>query len=215
MKRLFDIALVLLAVPLWLPLLGLVAALVRVWMGTPVLFRQTRPGKDTVSFELIKFRTMSEERDAEGRLLPDAERLTALGRFLRRTSLDELPELWLVLRGKMSLVGPRPLLPQYLDRYTPEQARRHEVRPGLTGLAQVSGRNALDWESRLALDVEYVDRQSFWLDLRILALTLWRVVWGSGVSAPGEATVEEFKGQRAAHGDERRETSVERQRKNG
>jgi sugar transferase EpsL len=146
-------------------------------------------------FTLYKFRTMTDARDAQGNLLPDAERLVPFGRFLRSTSLDELPELWNVLRGDMSLVGPRPLLMQYLERYTPEQARRHEVRPGITGWAQVSGRNALTWEEKFALDVWYLERFSFWLDAKIIFLTAWKILKREGISQPGQATMEEFRGR--------------------
>ena len=192
MKRAFDLLVVILAAPLWLPLAALVALLVRVKLGAPVLFRQPRPGRHGQVFELVKFRTMADTRGADGRLRPDAERLTPFGRWLRSTSLDELPELWNVLRGDMSLVGPRPLLVQYLGRYSPRQARRHEVRPGLTGLAQVMGRNALSWEERFEWDVRYVEQRGFWLDLRILALTVGAVLFRRGVSARGEATMPEF-----------------------
>ncbi len=176
------------------PLLAAVALLVRVRLGTPVLFRQRRPGLHGRPFVLYKFRTMREPRDGEERARTDAERLTPLGRVLRATSLDELPELANVLRGDMSLVGPRPLLMDYLPRYTPEQARRHEVRPGLTGLAQVRGRNALTWDEKFRLDVWYVDHRSTWLDLKILALTAGQVVTGRGIAHPGEATMREFRG---------------------
>ncbi len=165
-KRLFDFLLVTVTLPVMLPLGLVVAALVRLRLGSPVLFQQQRPGLDARPFMLLKFRTMTDARDASGALLPDADRLTPFGRWLRSTSLDELPELWNVLRGEMSLVGPRPLLMQYLDRYTPEQARRHEVRPGMTGWAQVNGRNALSWERKFELDVWYVDHASLRLDLR-------------------------------------------------
>jgi lipopolysaccharide/colanic/teichoic acid biosynthesis glycosyltransferase len=193
-KRLFDLILVVATAPLWLPLLAVLAGLVRWRLGPPVFFRQSRPGRHGALFELWKFRTMTDARDADGRLLPDAQRLTPFGRWLRATSLDELPELFNVLRGEMSLVGPRPLLPQYLDRYTPEQARRHEVRPGLTGWAQVHGRNALSWEEKFRLDVWYVDHQSLWLDLKVLGLTCWQVLRRRGINAPGEATMPEFLG---------------------
>jgi lipopolysaccharide/colanic/teichoic acid biosynthesis glycosyltransferase len=159
-----------------------------------VLFRQARPGRDGRPFMLVKFRTMTDARDARGELLPDDMRLTAWGRILRASSLDELPELWNVLRGEMSLVGPRPLLVSYLDRYTAEQSRRHEVRPGITGLAQVNGRNALCWEDRFALDVRYVDTCSFGLDTRILFRTIGNVVARRGISEPGQATAQEFMG---------------------
>ena len=197
-KRLFDVLVTGLSVPLWLPLLGAVALLVRRNLGTPVVFRQTRPGLHGRPFTLYKFRTMTDARDGEGHLLPDAERLPPFGRFLRSTSLDELPELWNVLRGDMSLVGPRPLLMQYLDRYTPRQARRHQVRPGITGLAQVSGRNALSWEDRFELDVWYVENHSLGLDLKILWQTIAKVFRREGISAQGEATVAEFMGSPSA-----------------
>jgi len=193
-KRALDLFLVLAALPLLSPLLGVVALLVRLRLGAPVLFRQQRPGLAGQPFTLFKFRTMTGARDACGNLLPDDRRLTPLGRFLRATSLDELPELFNVLRGEMSLVGPRPLLVQYLERYTPQQARRHQVRPGITGWAQVNGRNALTWEEKFALDVWYVDRQSLWLDLKIVALTICKIVKRKGISQPGQATVQEFMG---------------------
>ncbi|MGO4303104.1 sugar transferase [Cupriavidus sp. RAF12] len=196
MKRLFDFcvaafALVVLAVPLFC-----LAILVRTRLGSPVLFAQTRPGKDGKPFRMVKFRTMTDERGPDGTLLPDAERLTRFGRLLRATSLDELPELWNVLNGDMSLVGPRPLLMEYLPLYSPEQARRHEVRPGVTGWAQVNGRNALSWEEKFALDVWYVDHQSFWLDIRILWLTVRKVLVREGISASGEATMSRFAGSK-------------------
>lgn len=191
-KRVFDIALVLVLAPVWGPLLGSVSLLVRVRLGRPVFFRQPRPGRHGAIFEMVKFRSMLDTRDASGRLLSDAERLTPFGRWLRGTSLDELPELWNVLRGEMSLVGPRPLLVQYLPRYNPRQARRHEVLPGITGLAQVMGRNALTWEEKFECDVRYVEQRSFWLDLKILALTLKAVLFRTGISAQGEATMAEF-----------------------
>ena len=172
--------------------------LVYIKIGKPVLFRQVRPGWHAAAFQLYKLRTMTDSCDASGRLLPDAQRLTPFGRFLRSTSLDELPELWNVLRGDMSLVGPRPLLMQYLDRYTPEQARRHEVRPGLTGWAQVNGRNAISWEEKFALDVWYVDHVSLRLDLVILLRTVAAVLRRTGISAAGEATMAEFQGTSVA-----------------
>lgn len=193
-KRAFDLAVVILTAPLWLPLLAVLAVLVRVKLGSPVLFRQKRPGHRERIFEMTKFRTMTDARDAAGQLLPDAERLTPFGRLLRSTSLDELPELLNVLKGEMSLVGPRPLLVQYLPRYSSEQRRRHEVPPGLTGWAQINGRNAIAWEQKFALDVWYVDHRSLWLDLRILFLTVWKVVNRSGISAAGDATMPEFRG---------------------
>jgi lipopolysaccharide/colanic/teichoic acid biosynthesis glycosyltransferase len=176
------------------PVLGGLGLGVRAKLGSPVFFRQERPGLHGRPFEMIKFRTMTDERDAEGNLLPDADRLPPFGRFLRSTSLDELPELWNVLRGDMSLVGPRPLLMRYLGRYTPEQARRHEVKPGVTGWAQINGRNALSWEEKFALDAWYVDHVSLGLDLRILVATLKKVVVRDGISAAGEATAAEFMG---------------------
>ncbi len=193
-KRIFDLVLTIPVLMLLSPLLVVVAFLGRAKLGSPVLFRQQRAGLHGQPFTLFKFRTMTNVRDAKGELLPDAERLTRLGRFLRRTSLDELPALVNVLKGEMSLVGPRPLLMRYLDRYTPEQARRHEVRPGITGWAQVNGRNVLTWEQKFALDVWYVEHQSLWLDLRIIAVTLWKVLKREGINAPGQATAEEFLG---------------------
>lgn len=193
-KRLLDLLITIPALLLLTPLMALIALLVYLFHGRPVLFRQLRPGYRGQPFWLYKFRTMSDARDPQGNLLPDAERLTPLGRFLRATSLDELPELFLVLSGKMSLVGPRPLLMQYLERYTPEQARRHEVLPGITGWAQINGRNALTWEDKFRLDVWYVDHWSLWLDIKILLLTPWKVLRGEGVSQPGHVTTEEFMG---------------------
>jgi lipopolysaccharide/colanic/teichoic acid biosynthesis glycosyltransferase len=176
------------------PVIGAVAIAVRLTLGAPVLFRQERPGRCGRAFEMMKFRTMQTTLDRQGTPLPDAERLTRFGRFLRGTSLDELPELWNVLRGDMSLVGPRPLLMEYLPLYTPEQARRHEVRPGVTGWAQVNGRNALSWERKFELDVWYVENRSFLLDLRILLLTVKKVFFREGISQAGEATMEKFRG---------------------
>jgi sugar transferase EpsL len=196
-KRLLDIVIVLGASVVVVPLVLIVGVLVRVQLGAPVFFRQTRPGLHGKPFEMIKFRTMTSARDENGELLPDAERLTPFGRLLRRTSLDELPELWNVLKGEMSFVGPRPLLMRYLDRYTPEQARRHEVRPGITGWAQINGRNALRWGEKFALDVWYVDNYSFSLDVRILAQTFFKVLKRDGISAEGEATMSEFMGTEA------------------
>jgi lipopolysaccharide/colanic/teichoic acid biosynthesis glycosyltransferase len=199
LKRLFDLVVSLPALVVSLPVQAVTALAVRISMGRPVLFRQRRPGLHGEVFELVKFRTMHHEDPSRGRV-DDASRLTTTGRVLRKLSLDELPSLWNVVRGDMSLVGPRPLLERYLDRYSPEQSRRHEVRPGLTGLAQVSGRNQLSWEDKLRLDVEYVDTRSFVGDLRILAATVRQVVRGSGVSAVGEATMPEFHGT-PAHED--------------
>lgn len=195
-KRWLDLILVLVGAPIWLPVLAGAALLARLTQCPPVFFRQARPGWNGQAFVMLKLRTMTETRDNEGRLLPDQERLTRVGGFLRRTSLDELPELFNVLRGDMSLVGPRPLLTQYLERYTSEQARRHEVLPGVTGWAQVKGRNALTWEQKFELDVWYVDHLSFGLDLKILALTIGRTLTGDGLSAGGHATMPEFRGTR-------------------
>ena len=194
LKRSLDVVVASVALVVLSPLLLVVGVLVRLKLGSPVLFRQRRPGLHARSFELVKFRTMSNQRDERGDLLPDAERLTPFGHGLRRTSLDELPELLNVIRGEMSLVGPRPLLVRYLDRYSPEQARRHEVRPGITGWATVNGRNALSWEEKLRMDVWYVDHRSLGLDLRILARTVLTVARGGGINAPGEATAPEFRG---------------------
>lgn len=193
MKRIFDLALAALALVLLGPVILVVALLVRIRLGAPVFFRQPRPGRHGAIFTLWKFRTMSNAVDEAGRPRSDAERLTPFGSMLRSTSLDELPELWNVLRGDMSLVGPRPLLVEYLSRYTPVEARRHEVRPGITGWAQVHGRNATTWDERLRLDVWYVDHRSFGMDLLILVRTL-AVVWcRHGIQAPGEATMQEFR----------------------
>ena len=180
------------------PGLAAIALLVRGLLGAPVLFRQVRPGKGGRPFRLVKFRTMLDTRDERGRLLPDEQRLTAFGRFLRSTSLDELPQLWNVLRGELSLVGPRPLMMAYLERYSPRQARRHEVMPGITGWSQVNGRNALSWEQKLELDVWYVEHWSLRLDARILALTLGAVLARRGVSNQGHATMPEFLGSGAS-----------------
>jgi sugar transferase EpsL len=193
-KRFLDILLSSLALLIALPLIAVAALGLRLAIGSPVLFWQERPGRGGKPFRIVKFRTMLDTTDVAGQPLPDADRLTPFGRWLRGASIDELPELWNVLRGEMSLVGPRPLLMKYLDRYTARQARRHEVRPGITGLAQVSGRNALDWDRRLELDVQYVERLSPLLDLRILALTVWRVLARQGISQPGRDTVDEFLG---------------------
>ena len=199
LKRVMDVSIAaLLLIMLSIPML-LTALAVRLMMGRPVLFRQRRPGLNARLFELMKFRTMTAATDDRGNPLPDERRLTATGRWLRRRSLDELPQLINVLRGDMSLVGPRPLLTEYLPLYTPEQARRHDVRPGVTGWAQVNGRNALDWEERFRLDVWYVDHQSLWLDLKILGLTLTRVLGGDGINEPGAATMSKFTGTRHGH----------------
>ncbi|MBO6899860.1 MAG: sugar transferase [Rhizobiaceae bacterium] len=194
MKRAFDLLLTVGSAPLWLPLLVLVAACVRARLGSPVFFRQSRPGLRGLPFEMVKFRTMTELRDRNGQLLPDEQRLPAFGRILRATSLDELPELWNVIKGDMSLVGPRPLLMEYLPLYSAEQARRHEVKPGITGWAQVNGRNAITWEEKFALDVWYVDNRSLWLDLRIIGMTIAKVFLRQGINSAGSSTMERFRG---------------------
>jgi sugar transferase EpsL len=193
-KRIFDLLVAVTALLVLAPVLFGVAILIGLQMGSPVVFRQQRPGRGGRPFEMIKFRTMHDSRDASGSQRPDAERLTALGRTLRATSLDELPELWNVLKGDMSLVGPRPLLMEYLSLYTPEQSRRHEVRPGITGWAQVNGRNAISWEDKFKLDVWYVENRSLWLDIKILCLTVKKVLVRDGISAAGEATMSRFAG---------------------
>ena len=189
MKRILDLAIIVILAPVWLPVAAIVALLVWMSLGRPVLFAQDRAGLNGRTFTLYKFRTMKE---GEG---TDAERLTKFGRFLRAASLDELPELWNVLKGEMSLVGPRPLPVRYLPRYTPEQNRRHEVKPGITGWAQVNGRNALDWETKFRYDVDYVDSQSVWLDLKILWMTFTQVIVAKDISHTGEATMREFEGR--------------------
>jgi lipopolysaccharide/colanic/teichoic acid biosynthesis glycosyltransferase len=196
MKRLFDTFAAATGLILLFPVLLILAAAIRIRIGPPVLFRQERPGRFGKPFNLVKFRTMTEKRGSDGALLPDAERITKLGHWLRESSLDELPELWNVVLGDMSLVGPRPLLMQYLPLYSTEQARRNEVRPGITGWAQVSGRNAIDWDEKLALDVWYIDNRSILLDLRILWRTVKTVVGREGISAAGEATMPPFLGTR-------------------
>ncbi|HPH96040.1 MAG TPA: sugar transferase [Anaerolineaceae bacterium] len=193
-KRVMDILLTLPVAVVLLPVMGVVGLLVLLVEGRPVFFSQERPGYRGKIFRMIKFRTMRIAVGADGKPLPDSQRLSGLGRFLRATSLDELPELWHVLKGEMSLVGPRPLLVQYLERYTPEQARRHEVLPGITGWAQVNGRNAIGWEEKFALDVWYVDHWSLGLDIKILWMTAWKVIKREGVSQAGQATAEEFMG---------------------
>lgn len=199
MKRLVDIVLACLALLLLgLPLLFLTWQ-VRRKLGSPAFFRQTRPGMHGQPFNMVKFRTMTDARGADGALLPDADRLTPFGRFLRASSLDELPELWNVLKGEMSLVGPRPLLMDYLPLYSAEQSRRHEVRPGITGWAQINGRNALSWDEKFKLDVWYVDNRSLWLDIKILWLTVRKVLVRDGISAAGEATMPRFTGSRMEH----------------
>lgn len=204
-KRLLDLVAVLLGLVVAGPVMVVVALVLLVAQGRPVLFRQRRPGLHGAVFEILKFRTMRDASDGDGHQLPDEQRLTGVGRFLRRTSLDELPELLNVLRGDMSLVGPRPLLVRYLERYSAEQSRRHDVRPGVTGWAQVNGRNALTWEEKFRLDVWYADNASFLLDVRILLLTVWKVIRGEGVSADGFATMPEFMGSGGGPGDGREE----------
>jgi lipopolysaccharide/colanic/teichoic acid biosynthesis glycosyltransferase len=197
LKGLFDILASSLGLLLLSPVIAIVAWQIRRKLGSPVLFRQVRPGLDGKPFEMIKFRTMRDAVDAQGNPLPDSERMTPFGSFLRSSSLDELPELWNVLKGDMSLVGPRPLLMEYLPLYSPEQYRRHEVRPGVSGWAQVNGRNALSWEDKFKLDVWYVDNRSFWLDLKVIFLTLKKVVVREGISAEGEATMSKFTGEKS------------------
>ncbi|RYG34040.1 MAG: sugar transferase [Burkholderiales bacterium] len=194
MKRLFDILVAGLTLIVAFPILTVLACLIRINMGSPVLFLQTRPGLHSTPFDMVKFRTMRNAHNCEGQPLDDAERLTRLGRMLRATSLDELPEIWNVLKGEMSLVGPRPLLMEYIPLYTPCQARRHQVLPGITGWAQINGRNALSWEEKFALDVWYVDNRSFWLDVKILFMTVAKVLRRDGISADGEATMGKFEG---------------------
>ena len=199
-KRLFDILVAGIALLLLAPVIAVTALAVRYFMGSPVLFRHPRPGLNEAIFECLKFRSMNSTCGPDGNLLPEFERLPAFGKFLRRSSLDELPQLWTVLIGDMSLVGPRPLQIQYLNRYSAEQRRRQTVMPGITGWAQINGRNAIDWEHKLALDVWYVDNRSFILDLKILILTGWKVLAGSGVSRPGQVSMDEFWGSEKAIG---------------
>jgi lipopolysaccharide/colanic/teichoic acid biosynthesis glycosyltransferase len=198
-KRLFDLVLAIPALVILAPVTVVLILLLRISVGKGVFFYQNRPGLHGKPFRIYKFRTMTNECDIDDCLLPDSERLTKLGSFLRSTSLDELLELFNVVKGDMSIVGPRPLLMQYLDRYTPEQARRHEVKPGITGWAQVNGRNAISWEDKFKLDVWYVDNWSVWLDVRIIAMTIWKILKREGISQPGQATAEEFMGKRKAH----------------
>jgi len=193
-KRIFDIIASAAGLAFLLPVIAIVAWQVRRKLGSPIFFRQVRPGKDGKPFEMIKFRTMLDAVDSEGNPLPDSERMTPFGAFLRSSSLDELPELWNVLKGDMSLVGPRPLLMEYLPLYSPEQYRRHAVRPGVTGWAQVNGRNAISWEDKFKLDVWYVDHQSLWLDIKILLLTVKKVLVKEGISGGGEVTMSRFEG---------------------
>lgn len=191
-KRFFDFVVGISAIIVWAPIMICIALFIGLLIGRPVFFRQRRLGLYGKQFIIYKFRTMTEDRDKHGNLLPDVKRLTRSGRFLRRTSLDELPELFNVLKGEMSLVGPRPLLMQYIDRYTAEQDRRHEVKPGITGWAQINGRNSIPWDRKFEYDVWYVDHQSFWLDLKIIALTIWKILKREGINQQGYATAEEF-----------------------
>jgi len=196
LKRILDISLGFLGLVIFAPIIATVAVQIRRKLGSPVFFRQTRPGKDGRLFQMVKFRTMLDALDKHGDPLPDDRRVTPFGNFLRSTSLDELPELWNVLRGDMSLVGPRPLLMEYLPLYSKEQYRRHQVRPGVTGWAQVNGRNAISWENKFKLDVWYVDNRSFWLDLKILSLTFKKVLVRDDISGEGEATMSKFTGSK-------------------
>lgn len=195
-KRLFDITAATTALVVLSPVYALTAYKIKKNLGSPVLFRQTRPGKDGVPFEMVKFRSMKDAVDADGQPLPDSERLTSFGKALRNSSLDELPELWNVVKGDMSLVGPRPLLMEYLPLYSDDQKRRHLVRPGITGYAQVNGRNAISWNEKFELDAWYVDNQSLWLDIKILFQTVKKVVIKDGISADGQATMSKFTGSR-------------------
>ncbi|RON46206.1 sugar transferase [Pseudomonas frederiksbergensis] len=195
-KRFFDIVASVAGLIVLSPVIAIVAYLIRKRLGSPILFRQVRPGLDGKSFEMVKFRTMRDALDAAGNPLPDSERMTDFGRFLRSSSLDELPELWNVIKGDMSLVGPRPLLMEYLPLYDEEQFRRHDARPGVTGWAQINGRNALSWEEKFKLDIWYVDNQSLWLDLKIIFLTIKKVLVRDGISAEGEVTMSKFTGSK-------------------
>ncbi len=194
MKRLFDFVVALLALVMLLPVIAVLYVLIAIKMGRPVFFTQTRPGLHGKAFKMVKFRSMTDARDEQGNLLPDDQRLPAFGKMLRATSLDELPELWNVLKGEMSLVGPRPLLMEYLQYYSPEQARRHNVRPGVTGWAQVNGRNAISWEEKFILDTWYVDNRSLWLDIKILWLTVKKVIARDDIAQEGHVTMEKFTG---------------------
>lgn len=196
MKRLFDLTVIILLLPVITPLLLFLIIFVKIKLGGPIFFQQTRPGLNGKPFRIIKFRSMTDKRDAEGNLLPDAIRLTPFGKFLRSTSLDELPELWNVLKGEMSLVGPRPLLMEYLPLYSKRQSRRHEVRPGITGWAQINGRNSISWEERFEMDIYYVENRSIMFDLKILFLTISKVFKREGISAKGEATMPKFAGEK-------------------
>lgn len=194
-KRIFDLTFALIALIILFPILLLTAILVRIFIGTPILFKQQRPGYMGLPFYIYKFRSMTNRSTRDGSLLPDAERLTRFGSFLRSLSLDELPELFNIIRGEMSFVGPRPLLMEYLPLYSPEQMRRHDVVPGLTGWAQVNGRNAIDWPTRFRMDIWYVDHWSFWLDIKIIFMTVWKVISREGINQEGQSTVEYFKGE--------------------
>jgi lipopolysaccharide/colanic/teichoic acid biosynthesis glycosyltransferase len=194
MKKIFDLIISSIVLFIFSPLILLIAFLVKKKLGSPILFKQIRPGLDGKLFEMYKFRTMKDFRDKNGNLLPDSERMTSFGSFLRSTSIDELPELINVLKGEMSLVGPRPLLKEYLPLYSEGQARRHNVLPGITGWAQINGRNAISWKKKFELDVWYVENQSFWLDLKILFLTFWKVIKRSDVNQEGHVTIEPFNG---------------------
>ncbi len=203
-KRFFDVTVVLVLLPVVIPVMVCVSICVSLFLGRPVFFRQSRPGLQGILFRLMKFRTMTDTRDSEGILLPDEKRLTRFGKFLRASSLDELPELWNVLKGEMSLVGPRPLLAEYLDKYSPEQARRHDVRPGITGWAQVNGRNGVPWDERFQMDLWYVEHCSLWLDLKIMWMTVKTIFTRSGISARGHATMPCFTGEKSATDDSRK-----------
>jgi len=193
-KRIIDIIASIIILLLLFPVMIVISALIYFLIGTPILFSQQRPGIGGKPFVMLKFSTMTNDFDENGKLLPDGIRLTSFGKFLRKISLDELPELFNVLKGDMSLVGPRPLLMQYLPRYSPEQMRRHEVKPGITGWAQINGRNAIAWEEKFKFDIWYVDHQSFWLDVKIIFITIWKIIKREGISQLGQATMEEFKG---------------------
>ncbi|OEH85514.1 sugar transferase [Desulfuribacillus stibiiarsenatis] len=195
-KRLFDMIAALCLLIVLAPIILLTAIIIRITIGSPVVFKQQRPGLRGKPFFIYKFRTMTDECDSEGNLLPDEKRLTQYGKIIRKISLDELPQLWNVLKGELSLVGPRPLLMEYLDKYTPEQARRHDVKPGITGWAQVNGRNAISWEEKFKLDVWYVDHYSFILDIKILCLTVWKVIKKDGITHQGHASMSKFEGSK-------------------
>ncbi len=207
-KRIFDIAIALICLVVLSPLMILIALLVLIKLGSPVFFRQIRPGYKERLFSIYKFRTMLDSKDASGNLLSDEERLTSFGRFLRASSLDELPEIFNIIKGEMSWVGPRPLLISYLPLYSSEQTRRHDVLPGLTGWAQVNGRNALSWEEKFKLDVWYVDHWSFWLDLKIIILTIWKIVKREGINQPGHATAELFQGSKEIYPNDANEADI-------